>query len=453
MVTVNPFRGLRFDPDVIGDPGRVLVPPYDSISPDARDDFEACSAYNMVRLILDPAGRYDHAAKLLESWVDEGALRPEAAPSLYMYEQSTAPERRGGCRGEGAERSIMQAGGEAAGGRRLQRGMLASVPLDRTRFWVLPHEGTMPGPVADRLRLLNATRTNLSPIFGLYAGGGASVPLLDASTAGAPVIDCVDVGGIRHRLWPVDDPGLIAGWQGLLADRKVLIADGHHRYRAYLDYQAAWRAEHPDAPPGPADEVLMFLADADADADGPSILPMHRLLATVGAGEVVEATAELFEAAGIHGGPAEVEAALQRLPADLPAFGLHGREGSWLLTARDRAVLAAELASRLAADGPAGRRGGAGVLLDVDVLHELVLAECLGIADGDGAVRCEVDRDHAAGEVAEGRFSSLVMLRPVPFPVVLRIAGDGGILPAKTTWFSPKPRDGLVLRPLDDLGG
>src|SRR5262245_660832 len=285
MVTVNPFRGLRFDPAVIGDPGRVLVPPYDSISPRARDDFEACSAYNMVRLILDPAGRYDHAAKLLESWIDEGALRPEKVPSLYMYEQSIAPGRTGGCGGADARRSIGQAKGdpaafdeagretdrpEPAEGRRLQRGLLASVPLDGSRTWVLPHERTMPAPVADRLRLLNATKANLSPIFGLYAAAGRSVPLLDASTTAEPVIDCVDGGGIRHRLWSVGDPDLIARWQGLLADRQVLIADGHHRYRTSLEYQAGRRAENPGAAAGPADEVLMFLADADAE--GPSIL-------------------------------------------------------------------------------------------------------------------------------------------------------------------------------------
>jgi len=171
MVTVNPFRGLRFDPDVIGDPGRVLVPPYDSISSLARDDFEACSAYNMVRLILDPAGRYDHAAKLLESWIDEGALRPEAVPSLYVYEQSSVPGLRGGCHGTAAEASIRHAGGGRSDGMRLQRGLLASVPLDRSRTWVLPHERTMPAPVADRLRLLTATKTDLSPIFGLYGFG------------------------------------------------------------------------------------------------------------------------------------------------------------------------------------------------------------------------------------------------------------------------------------------
>jgi uncharacterized protein (DUF1015 family) len=476
MVTVNPFRGLRFDPDVIGDPGRVLVPPYDSITPRARSTFEACSGYNMVRLILDPAGRYDHAAKLLRSWVDEGALRPEGTASLYVYEQASAPGRMGGCadrgvggsagpgagpgakpgteperkpgtRGEGSG----AASGEGSGGRRLQRGLLASVPLDSSRTWILPHERTMPGPVADRLRLLTATRANLSPIFGLYAGQGASVQLLDASTTGEPVIDCVDESGTRHRLWPVADPVLIAAWRALLADRQVLIADGHHRYQTSLEYRAAWHARHPGAKLGPADEVLMFLADADAE--GPSILPMHRLLARVGPDELLRATADLFDAGRLAGGPEAATAALDRLPGDQPAFALHGSDGTWLLTARDPGGLAARVGGARGggstdADGPRANRA----LLDVDVLHELVLSGRLGVAD-DAAVGYQVDRDLATRQVAEGRYQSLVVLRPVPFPVVLDIARAGGTLPPKTTWFSPKPRDGLVLRPFDGGDG
>src|SRR5436190_452871 len=151
MVSANPFRGLRFDPAVVGDPGLVIAPPYDVISPEARDAFEASSPYNMVRLILaqrpEPDGDYHQVAKLLTAWADEGALVVDAQPSLYVYELA------------------YQLPGRA--GRHLQRGVLASVPLDASRSWILPHERTMAAPVEDRLRLLEATNANLSPVFGL----------------------------------------------------------------------------------------------------------------------------------------------------------------------------------------------------------------------------------------------------------------------------------------------
>src|SRR5918992_334241 len=123
MVSANPFRGLRFDPAVIGDPGLVIAPPYDVVTPEARDAYEAASPYNMVRVVL------------------------------------------------------------------------ASVPLDADRRWVLPHERTMAAPVADRLRLLEATSANLSPVFGLYAAKGRTAAAVGAMMAGPPAIECTDEVG------------------------------------------------------------------------------------------------------------------------------------------------------------------------------------------------------------------------------------------------------------------
>ena len=145
MVAAGPFRGLRFDPGVVGEHAQVTTPPYDVISPEARDAYEAMSPYNVVRLILarpgpgdDPEARsdgttgYRHVADLLAAWRDEGVLRRDQSPCLYVYEE------------------IYHLGGEP----RVQRGVLASVALDDTGTWVVPHERTMAAPVADRLRLL-----------------------------------------------------------------------------------------------------------------------------------------------------------------------------------------------------------------------------------------------------------------------------------------------------------
>jgi uncharacterized protein (DUF1015 family) len=415
MVAAAPFRGLRFDPAVVGDPALVTAPPYDVISPSAREAYAAMSSHNMVRLILarpdpDEGSGYRPVAELLAAWLREGALRLDPTPSLYVYEETYS------------------LGGEV----RVQRGVLASVTLDDTATWVVPHERTMAAPVADRLRLLEATGVNLSPVFGVYAGAGRAADVLGAVTGTAPAVDCVDDAGVGHRLWPVADPERVAAWCRLLADRRVLIADGHHRYRTSLAYRDAMRAAHPGRR-GPWDELLMFLVDADLH--GPAVLAIHRLLADLDGDAVLAGLDGDFEARPAASA-AEAEAMLGRLPAAAVGFGLYAGGRSWLLAARDPAALAAE----------AGRDRR---MLDVEVLHGPVLGKRLAVSDFEGRVAYESDLAQAVGRVDQGAFASLVILRPAPFSAVADIAGAGEILPQKTTYFHPKPRDGLVLRPLD----
>jgi uncharacterized protein (DUF1015 family) len=417
MVSANPFRGLRFDPAVVGDPGRIVAPPYDVISPEARAAYEASSPYNMVRLILaqnaDPhaGGEADYSgvSKLLSSWVDEGALTLDPNPALYAYEQSY----------------------DLGGRRRVQRGVLASVRLDPARTEILPHERTMAAPVADRLKLLESTAANLSPVFGLYTGRGSTAGMLAEMMSGPPALECVDEVGMGHRLWVVSDPGLISAWQAELAGRQLLIADGHHRYRTSLAYREAERDARPGAPDGPWDEILMLVADADAD--GPSVLPIHRLLAGQDAGGLVTALADVFEAREVAG-PAEAEAALAAASAEVSAFGLYGGGRTWVLTATDQ--------QRLDDEVGAGRPA-----VDVEVLHGPVLGHRAGITDFEHAVVYEADRERATGLVDKGDFGALVLLRPVRVSAVLDVAKAGGTLPQKTTFFYPKPRDGMVMRP------
>jgi uncharacterized protein (DUF1015 family) len=289
----------------------------------------------------------------------------------------------------------------------------------------------MTAPVADRLRLLEATGVNLSPVFGVYAGAGRPGAVLDGATGGPPALDWVDDAGVGHRLWPVSDPERIAAWCRLLADLRVLIADGHHRYRTSLAYRDAMRATRPG--PGPWEELLMLLVDADSH--GPAVLPIHRLLAGLDGEAVLAGLDGDFDARPV-GSPAEAEALLESLPAEAVGFGLYAGGRSWLLVARDPDALAAE----------AGR---ARRLLDVEVLHGPVLSKRLAVNDFEHRVAYEHDLAHAVGRVDEGGFASLIVVRPARFTDVAAVAAAGEILPQKTTYFYPKPRDGLVLRPLD----
>jgi uncharacterized protein (DUF1015 family) len=417
-VAAAPFRGLRFDPAVVGDLGAVTAPPYDMVPPDARGAYEARSPYNVVRLTLargardDPA-RYDHVPELIGAWRDQGALLLDPAPALYLYEEAYL----------------------LRGARQVQRGVLATVTLDDTGTAVLPHERTMAGLVADRLRLLETTRANLSPLFGVYAGGGRAAAVLDDVSATTPAVVYTDEAGVEHRLWPVTDPDRIAAWREQFAGRQVLIADGHHRYQASLRYRDAMRAARPGRRPGPWDEVLMFLVDADQH--GPSVLPVHRLLADLPAPAAVAALAGDFEVRE-SGRAEDLEAALAGLPTTAfpVAFGLYGGGRGWLLVARDPGALAAETGLDRAP-------------LDVEVLHGPVLAKRLGVTDFEGRVAYEADLARAARRADQLGRASVAVLRAPSFQQVVTIARGGDTLPQKTTSFLPKPRDGLVLRPLD----
>jgi uncharacterized protein (DUF1015 family) len=415
VVAAAPFQALRFNPAVVGDLASVTAPPYDVISDEARDALEARSPYNTVRLILARGGRedpsqYDQVAKLVAAWHDEGALLLDPTPALYLYEETY--------------RVRSQA--------RVQRGVLASVALDDSGTWIVPHERTMAAPVADRLRLLEATAVNLSPVFGVYAGAGVPAAVLHQVTATHPALDCADETGVRHRLWPVADPDRIAAWRERMTSQRVLIADGHHRYRTSLAYRDSMGAAN-GGRPGPWDEVLMFLVDADLH--GPAVLAIHRLLADLDGAAVLAGLEGDFDARPAPSAAAAA-AELDRLPAEAVAFGLYAGGRGWLLVARDPAALAAE----------AGRDRP---LLDVEVLHGPVLGKRLGVSDFEGRVAYESDLAAAVAKVDQGAAASLIILRPAPFAAVAEIAAGGETLPQKTTYFYPKPRDGLVLRPLD----
>ena len=191
MPEIRPFRGLRFEPDVVGDLAAVISPPYDVISPADQQRLLARDPRNVVRLDLPPDelgdgpdDRYRRAARTFAAWRSDGSFRKDPRPSLYVYEQTYRLP------GTDLERT--------------QRGFFGRLRLEPfgPGSGVLPHERTMSGPKEDRYKLLRATGANFSPIVGLYADPtGDAATVLAAITSGQPAIDLVDDDGVHHRLW------------------------------------------------------------------------------------------------------------------------------------------------------------------------------------------------------------------------------------------------------------
>ena len=413
MASLSPFRGLRYDTTVVGDVAAVTAPPYDVISDEALAGFEAASPYNVVRLILprEDAGqdKYTQAAETLEAWISDGVMVRDAADALTVYEQRFT-----------------------VGGReRIQRGVLAAVAMDDGA--VLPHEHTMAATVSDRLALLRATRTQLSPVLCVYTsddGGARDAVGAIADTQPLAAWRSAD-DGVSHRAWRVDDPASIAAIARTLATATVVIADGHHRYRTAQEYRDERRAAEG---PGPWDAMLLYLVDADWC--GPALLPIHRVVDPP-ATEVRDRLDGVFDvepAATTDPEALAEEVAVRRDRGR--CFALLGRDGAWWLTVADKAAEAEAMPEDRT---PTWRD------LDVAVLEWLVMRRLLGGAHA----RYVHTATEAAQQIASGEAGAALLLAPPPFSAVRAVAEAGESMPPKSTFFVPKPRTGVVIRPLD----
>ncbi|MGH2983065.1 MAG: DUF1015 domain-containing protein [Solirubrobacterales bacterium] len=414
MAGVEPLRALRYDLGKVGSVAAVTSPPYDVIDDEQRAELAARSPYNVVEIDLprDPDGGdpYEHAARLLGSWKNEGVLVEDAEPAIWALEQDY----------------------DAPDGRRLSRhGFLARVKLAPYGEGIRPHERTQPGPKEDRLRLTRATRHNLSPIFSLHPGNAWRHigPALED-----PWDEVTDADRTTHRVWRVADPEVHEAIAAELAEGELLIADGHHRYETSLAYQREAGAG------GDADYVLMALVSLEDP--GLTVFPTHRLLKdlTDEQRERIRAVAtEHFELEEVP------EDAIVPSPDDQPGtFGYmdahHLRP--WRLRLKDQELLERELGDH---SEPYRR-------LDAAALEELFLTGAVGLSAESIAAKRGLGYTPDAGEaiasLRAGEYDAAFFLGPTPVELVREVAAAGETMPPKSTYFFPKLLTGIVFNPL-----
>jgi uncharacterized protein (DUF1015 family) len=426
MAQIAPFRGLRYDSARAPDLANVLAPPYDVIGDGERRALEARDPHNVVRLEL-PRGeddaRYSGAAGLLSAWTAEGILRADADDACYVYEQQFA----------------------WAGKRYTRRGFFAAVRLEPfERRVVLPHEHTLSGPKEDRRRLLRATRTQISPIFGLYRDADAAAgAVIDAAVAGTPAVEAKTPDGIQHRLWTLTDGAAIARLAGILADKQILIADGHHRYETMLGLSAELRPAGA-AGPAPSDFAMMYLARAEDP--GLLVLPTHRLVKDLVGFDFAGLCAAAKAAFDITGGdertPEAIEARLAREGASRVVFAVRVPGESATTWFALKPIV------DLSALGPPSLRK-----LDVTVLHGVILGSLLGI-DAEALAKQSFltythDTKEAMARVAASEAQAAFLMNATKVGEVLAACEAGFVLPQKSTYFQPKLATGLCMYRLD----
>lgn len=416
MPELRGLRGLRYDEQVAGSLATLLCPPYDVIEPAERRELAARSPYNAVHVELpepDESGsEFAHAARLLRQWRLAGVLRSEAAAAIYPYEHRFT----------------------WAGREHVRRGFFAAVTLVPWEAgMVLPHEYTYAGPKANRLQLLRATATQLSPVFGLLDAPSSALAALWCWAEGRPLAAEAHVESETHRLWVLDEPELLAQLARALRAVRVVIADGHHRYETALAY-AAERAASGAAGTGPWEAVLMLCVPADDT--GLVVLPTHRLVRWAGEATLAELATPLFEAQ-------EVQIDPLRDPDTAAADLLRPRPGDpsahvFLLAEHGRPLLRL-VAYPAALELLPAARAAAWRALDVAVVHHLLIDRLPGLELG-------YTRSAAAAldEVRRGGTRAALLLNPTPPAQVIAVAAAGERMPQKSTYFHPKVPTGLI---------
>jgi uncharacterized protein (DUF1015 family) len=432
MADVRAFRAYRYDLSRVGALSDVVALPYDVIDPALQDSLYARSPYNVVRLILNKEmaaddavdNRYTRAQRTLAEWLQQGVLVRDSAPAVYVCHQQFDMEGR----------------------RHVRRGFLARMRLEALgRGLVFPHEETRPGPKADRLRLLRATRMNLSPVFGIYPDDHREVQaVLDSATLGSAAVEASDHLSVTSRLWPVTSDEVVDAVRKLMAPRPIFIADGHHRYETSLAYlaerQNAGDMLEEDAPDRFV--LMMFIPMSDP---GLVILPTHRLVSGIGrvrASEVGARIATACQVQPVGTGPEAASEAWRTVATERSqaVLAMGTADGVWQLVrfANDAAAMKAL----------APQHGAAWLGLAVSRLHVYLLAHLLEAPDA----QCEyVHRlEDVIGRMQTGEYDVAALVPPTPMTLVAQIAKGGERMPVKSTYFYPKLLSGLVFNPLTD---
>jgi uncharacterized protein (DUF1015 family) len=434
MADILPFRALRYNLQQVS-ASQVVTQPYDKITPAMQERYYAASPYNLVRIILgrrepsdnDANNVYTRAAAYARQWRAERILRPDDAPSIYTYSQTfTAP----------------------AGSKCERKGFIAlSRVEDYSAKVVFRHEQTLSKPKADRLDLLRATRAHYEQLFLLYEDSGEIASVLAPTSSAAPAIDVNDDYGVAHRVWQISDPRVTAAVQEKMRDKKLVIADGHHRYETALNFRNECRAAAGSNPNPQAPYEYVMMTFVNMNDPGLLVLPTHRVvhsLHSFAVDEFEKSSRRLFEVE-------EVDSSLDAARA-ASLLRERGRAGTALLAVTAGRALLLHSPKAIGAEffyGLSPRQQA----LDVVQLHKGLLEGVLQLSEESIRNQQNLsylrDASEALDQVRNGAANIAFLMNPCPVSQVRDVAFAGEVMPQKSTDFYPKLLSGLTAYALD----
>jgi uncharacterized protein (DUF1015 family) len=445
MAEVHPFRAFRYDPQRVS-PAEVVTQPYDKITPEMQERYYAGSPHNLVRIILgrreekdNPANNvYSRAAEHFRDWREQGILRQDSLPSIYVYSQVF---NHPGLSKEGSSKQQERRGFIALG--RIE---------DYSAGVVFRHEQTLAKPKADRLDLLRATRAHFGQIFMLYEDSGQVESLL--AMTGDPDISGSDEYGVVHRVWQVSDAEVIHAVQAAMSDKKLIIADGHHRYETALNYRNERRAAdssegEPAAGRETAPYEFVMMTFVNLNSPGLLILPTHRIVHSLDSfseNDFRNSARAFFDVD-------EIDASLDA-PRATAMLRESGRCGTTIL------AVTANRAFLLHHPNPNVPQVFDGLslsqqALDVVQLHKCLLENVLNLSEesirNQQNIRYVRDAGEALAQVRGpgSRANIAFLMNPCRIAQVRNVAFAGEVMPQKSTDFYPKLLSGLTIYALD----
>lgn len=431
---IRAFKGFRFDGNVVGNAADCISPPYDVIDEAMRKNLYAKSDYNVARIVKAvtvsgaPDEHYTRAGKILKDWVDEGAIKQDPADSIYAYVQDF----------------------DIAGQNCCRSGFVALGKLEEFGEGVKPHEKTLDGPKADRLKLMHQKAAQLGQIFMLYDDSQkiADKIIVDASD-GTALIDFTDDNDVRHRLFAIDGQEEVAAVVEMMTGKQAVIADGHHRYETALNYYNETK--------NPAAQYRM-MTFVNMRNPGLVVLPTHRLVANVDdfdADKLVEKMEETFEITAYQFDNGKEKIIMRGQMFDQLRIEFEDMKNAFGIYAGGKAFYTAVLKDTVSMDRFA-EMSAAAKGLDVNVLHKLILEDVLGIGDEQLASQSNVKYIKDIGDaikqsiakVDSNESQAVFFMNPTRVDQVRDIAAAGEKMPQKSTFFYPKIFTGLVINKL-----
>jgi uncharacterized protein (DUF1015 family) len=439
MAEIHPFRAYRYNTARVA-LGDVLTQPYDKISPAMQVRYYEASPYNLIAIEKGRAlsgdtpatNVYTRAAEKLKEWIAEEILVQDDAANIYVYSQGyTIPGTHS---------------------RRVRTGFIAlGRVVDYSEGIVFPHERTLSAPKADRIELLRHMHAQTGQLFLLYEDAAHKIEgWLNEAAAKSPPLEVTDEYDVTHRLWPIGDAGLIARIRKEMSGKKLIIADGHHRYETALNYRNECRAQRSQADPMAAAEFAM-MTFINTHSTGLTILATHRVIRNLRNFDFEKfrkAVSPYFDWYSYPFPNAEERAtSFEEFRTDFEgrnhgrrAIGIYaGGEAFYLFVLRKDADL-----EQILPDISAAQRG-----LDVVLVHRLILEKGLGITaeavEAEKNVGYEREMAAAIASVDKGEAQLACLLNPVRVEQVAEIALGGDVLPQKSTDFYPKLLSGLAI--------
>ncbi|MGD0785700.1 MAG: DUF1015 domain-containing protein [Sedimentisphaerales bacterium] len=430
---IKAFKAYRFNSDVVGDNGKCIAPPYDVINPAQQKKLYEQNPYNIVRVILgkqEPTdngqnNQYSRAAEYLKEWFKKNALKQDDKETIYAYVQSFV-----------------------IGGKENKRsGFISLGKLAQFGSGVQPHEKTLDGPKADRLKLTQATAAQFELVFMLYDDPQqVADKIIDKIAAEKKsIIEFADDDGVKHRIFPIDSPQDISLIEKMMAQKEGLIADGHHRYETALNYYNLTK--------NPAAQWLM-IAFVNMYNEGLVVLPTHRLVGNLknyNTDELIKKLQTNFKVTEFEFKEAKEKArSLMQKRMDKAfaqgenAFGIYDGKSFYFISLKNKDALKSLPIS------------DASKSLDVVVLHKLILEKLLGIGDAQLAGEANIEYikdigeavDEAIAKVDCGEKQVLFFMNSTKVEQVKAVAAANEKMPQKSTFFYPKIFSGLTINKL-----